>query len=159
MVKYALIIDNGIYNVQDFRPKVMNSKWKKVTEDTTQVKSWQKVISSYALVNGEPIETKNIVDDDLADFKIRKYTQLAEDANRYISELYPLYKQLSALAKFYSPAENQAILDGVKGYFDIMQTVKTDLFAATTHAVVNDIYFRKNTALEGEPDNWIFWGV
>jgi len=53
--------------------------WYKVTTDTTAIQPWQSIRkSNYALVNDEVIETKEIVDLDLAVYKDKKKQELKQ---------------------------------------------------------------------------------
>lgn len=167
-MKWAKVVDNEVYNVgylpRKFRgipePQLKENGWYRIEEDSTVVEPWQGSSSEYSYNQTEDkvTETKIITDISLDDWKAKKYAQYSKEAESYITNQYPLTVQLSAREGWYGEAKKVEILDWVKTHFDIILQLKQDVFNATTYEEVRDMYFRKNFAAEGEPDDWKLWG-
>jgi len=99
----------------------------------------------------------------LDEYKLEKYNQLKKEGSDYILGTYSLPQQTSAIAGFYTPAENEAIITFAKKYFNIIRSTKIAIEACTTKSEVDAVYFRKavfapNDTLMITPVSYIFWG-
>jgi len=123
--------------------------WYKVVDDNVEIKAWQKYINStYELVNDEVVETKVISTMSLDDYKSNKYNQIKTEGSNFILAKYNQLQQTSALAGFYTEAENLEIVTFCKKYFDIIRSTKAPIMNATTYEEVDLVYFMKNTYAE-----------
>jgi hypothetical protein len=123
--------------------------WYKVTDFVYDLKPWESFgTSTYELVNDEVIETKVINTMSLDDYKSNKYNQIKTEGSNFILSKYNQLQQTSALAGFYSEAENTEIVTFCKKYFDIIRSTKEPIMNATTYEEVDLVYFIKNTYAE-----------
>lgn len=136
----------GWYQVKNNNPQVMT--WQKVTNKNIEYNSSEDIVE----------EIYTIEDVTLEEFKNIKYSRLRNEVKEYIYSVYPDYKQLSALAGFYSTEENNAIKNGVKSLFDVAVQMKTDLYGMETYEEVDVVYFRKEMDANSEAPYWKFWG-
>lgn len=129
---------SNFYLLSDEEKKLQG--WYKVVEDNITLKEWQSLgESTYEIINGEVYETKQIISMTLDNYKVMKYTQLANNTKIYVMSITPEYKQLSAIVGNYPQEECDKIKAFGKAHVDLVRATKALIFSATSYEQVEAI--------------------